>query len=53
MTKDSAKKPRGRPTKPIPKLDASPEKIARAMFSAAKPPDPKKRITKRKPALAS
>lgn len=50
---EQPKRPRGRPPKEVPKLDASPEKIARAMFSAAKPPDPKKRITKRKPALAS
>ena len=46
---DKPKRGRGRPPKPIPKIDASPEKIARAMFSAAKPPDPSKRIGKAKP----
>jgi len=30
----------GRPPKPIPKVEATPEQIARAMFSAVKPPDP-------------
>ena len=39
-------KPRGRPPKPIPKLGASPEKIAKAVFSAVKKPDPKLRIGK-------
>ena len=40
----SAKRPRGRPPKEIPKIDASPERIARAFFAAAKPPDPSIRI---------
>ena len=43
------KKPRGRPPKKIPKIDASPEQIARAMFSAVKPPDPSVRIVKQNP----
>ena len=34
------KRKRGRPEKPIPKIDATPERVARAMFSAVKPPDP-------------
>ncbi len=37
------KRGRGRPPKPIPKVDASPEQIARAIFSAVKPPDPSRR----------
>lgn len=43
---ESPKRPRGRPPKPIPKLDATPEEVARALFAAAKPPDltlPKRR----------
>ncbi len=42
-------KPRGRPSKPIPKLSASPEKIARAVFSAVKRPSPELRNTKAPP----
>ena len=42
-------KPKGRPPKPIPKLDATPEQAARAIFSAVKPPDPSRRIGKAKP----
>ena len=42
------KKPRGRPPRPIPKLGASPEKIARAVFSAVKKPDPKLRIARKR-----
>lgn len=34
---------RGRPPKPIPRLDATPERAARAIFSAVKPPNPKLR----------
>ena len=39
------KRPVGRPAMPpkIIKLDADPEQIARAIFAAAKPPDPSKR----------
>ena len=40
MDKDEPKRPRGRPPKPIPKLDATPEEVARALFAAATPPDP-------------
>ena len=39
-------RPRGRPPKPIPKIEASPERVARAIFSAVKPPDPSIRVTK-------
>ena len=34
------KRGRGRPPKAIPKIDASPEHVARALFSAVKPADP-------------
>ena len=34
---------RGRPFKRVPKLDATPEELARAMFAAVPPPDPSKR----------
>ena len=44
----ATKKPRGRPSKPIPKLDVSPEKIAKAAFSAVKKPDPKIRIARKR-----
>ena len=39
----------GRPPKPIPKLGTTPEKAARAIFSAVKPPDPSTRVKRRKP----
>ena len=39
-------KPRGRPPKALPKIDARPERIARAMFSAVKRPNPSIRILK-------
>ena len=39
-------RPRGRPPKPIPKLNATPERAARAIFSAVKPPDPSIRVQK-------
>ena len=39
----------GRPAKPIPKIDATPERVARGIFSAAKPPDPSLRTPKKKP----
>ncbi len=42
-------RPRGRPPKPIPKIEASPERVARAIFSAVKPPDPSIRGTKTSP----
>ena len=38
--KQEPKRGRGRPPKPFPKIDATPEEIARAIFSAVKPPDP-------------
>ena len=41
-------KPRGRPETAVIKLDATPEKVARAIFSAAPPPDPKRRVLRRK-----
>ena len=50
---DKPKRARGRPPKKIPKLNATPEKAARAIFSAVKTPDPKLRTGKRKAALAS
>ena len=50
---NAPKMPRGRPEKPTPKLGVSPTRAARAIFSAVKPPDPKRRIPKRKAALAS
>ena len=42
------KRGRGRPPKTIPKINVSPERVARAMFSAVKPPDPGKRVVKPK-----
>ena len=44
---------RGRPPKEIPKLDTAPEKAARAIFSAVKPPDPTRRVGTRNKAVAS
>lgn len=55
MTEQTEKRGRGRPPKPLPKIDASPECVARAMFSAVKPPDPSVRVQKsytRKPKSA-
>ena len=37
------KRGRGRPETRVVKIDASPEEIAKAMFAAAKEPDPSKR----------
>ncbi len=34
----------GRPSKPIQKIDATPEEIARRIFENAKPPDPSIRV---------
>ena len=45
-TKPVSTRPRGRPPKPIPRIEASPERVARAIFSAVKPPDPSIRIPK-------
>ena len=39
---------RGRPVIRKIKLDATPQRVARAMFSAVKPPDPSRRIGKAK-----
>ena len=41
-----ATRPRGRAPKPMPRIEASPEEVARAMFSAVKPPDPSIRVQK-------
>lgn len=46
MTEQIEKRGRGRPPKPLPKIDASPERVARAMFSAVKPADPSIRVPK-------
>ena len=46
-TDDAAKRSRGRPTTRELKLDASPEEVARAIFSAVKRPDPRLRVRKR------
>jgi len=43
ITVSNLKQGRGRPPKEVPKLNASPEQIARAIFSAVKPPDPETR----------
>lgn len=40
------KRKRGRPHKPIPKINAEPEEIARSIFAAANPPDPSLRKPK-------
>lgn len=50
---DDKPKPRGHPPKPIPKPGTAPAHAARAIFSAGKPPDPKRRSAKPKKALAS
>ncbi len=55
MTEQTEKRGRGRPPKPLPKINASPERVARAMFSAVKKPDPSIRVQKtgtRKPRAA-
>ena len=39
----------GRPITRKIKLDATPQRVARTMFSAVKPPDPSRRIGKAKP----
>ena len=53
MPETKPKRGRGRPPKEIPKLGASPEKIAKAVFSAVKKPDPKFRIARKRMAAAS
>ena len=42
----------GRPVTQEIKLDATPERVARAMFATVKPPNPAKRIPSPKPRLA-
>lgn len=44
--KPAAKRPRGRPPKALPRIEASPERVARAMFSAVQRPDPSIRLEK-------
>ena len=44
--KQHSGKPRGRPPKPIPRINAGPEQVARAMFSAVKRPNPSIRVRK-------
>ena len=39
-------RPRGRPPKEIPRIEASPQQVARAIFSAVKPADPTVRVQK-------
>ncbi len=54
-TKPVNTRPRGRPPKPIPRIAASPERVAKAIFSAVKKPDPSIRVQKthtRKPKAA-
>ena len=46
MTDKKEPKKRGRPVTRVVKLDATPEEVARAMFSAVKTPDPSLRIGK-------
>ena len=53
MPETKPKRGRGRPPKEIPKLGASPEKIAKAVFSAVKKPDPSRRIGKAMQAIKS
>ena len=53
-TKPVNTRPRGRPPKPIPRIAATPERVARAVFSAVKPADPTIRVQKthtRKPKI--
>ena len=45
-TKTAAKLPRGRPPKPIPRIEANPKRVASAIFSAVKPADPTIRVPK-------
>ena len=45
-TKPIVKRPRGRPPKPLPRIEASPQRAARAIFSAVKPPDPTIQVQK-------
>ena len=53
MPETKPKRGRGPPPKEIPQLDASPKKIARAVFSAVKRPDPKLRIARKRTVAAA
>ena len=44
---EEPKRKRGRPPKPIARIEASPERIAKAIFAAAKLPDPSRRKPRR------
>lgn len=46
--KETGKRPRGRPVTRTIKLDATPERVAQALFSAVKSPDPSLRKSKRR-----
>jgi len=46
--KAESKRRRGCPETRLAKIDATPEKVAKAMFATAKPPDPSKRIANRR-----
>ena len=46
MTDKPQSRPRGRPPKSIPRIEASPERVACAIFSAVKPSDPTIRVQK-------
>ena len=48
VSKSTSKQPRGRPQTRVIKLDATPERAARAMFSAVKKADPSLRAVKSK-----
>ena len=44
MPEPSPKRKRGRPETRVMSIDATPERIAQAMFAAVEPPDPSKRL---------
>ena len=46
-SKTKPKRKPGRPSPPIPKIDATPEEVAQRMFANAKPPDPSIRVRNR------
>ena len=46
--KPEPKRRRGRPKTRWVKINATPQEMAKAMFAAAKPPDPAKRIANRR-----
>lgn len=49
----SERRPKGRPPTRVVRLDATPEQIIRNIFAAAKPPDSKRRIPRRKAKASS